>query len=77
MNGSHVAINYRVLSQKIKEEIQSQKEDRNITSRPMKVKALVHYVVSHCNIGVTEYLCNASFSSWGDAWLLETGKNTT
>ena len=77
MNGSHVAINCRVLSHKIKEEIQSQKEDRDITSRPTKVKELVHYVVSHCNIGVTEYLCNVSFSSWGDAWLLEIGKNTT
>jgi hypothetical protein len=39
----------------------------------MKVKAHVHYVVSHCNIGVTEDLFNTSFASCGDAWLLDTG----
>jgi hypothetical protein len=38
-----------------------------------KGKAHVHYVVSYCNIGVTEDLFNTSFSSWGDAWLLDTG----
>jgi hypothetical protein len=39
----------------------------------MKGKAPSHYVVSHCNIGVTEDLFNTSFASWGDAWLLDTG----
>jgi hypothetical protein len=36
-------------------------------------KAHVHYVVSHCNIGVTEDIFNTSFASWGDAWLLDIG----
>jgi hypothetical protein len=48
-----------------------QTEDKD--KYPMKGKAPVHYIVSHCNIGVTKYLFNTSFASWGDAWLLDTG----
>jgi hypothetical protein len=32
-----------------------------------------HYIVAHCNVGVTEDLFNTSFASWTDAWLLDTG----
>ena len=41
----------------------------------MKGRALesAHYIVAHCNIGVTEYLFNTSFSSWKYSWLLEIG----
>jgi hypothetical protein len=38
----------------------------------MKGKEPDHYVVSHCNIGVTEDFFNTSLSSWGDAWILDT-----
>jgi hypothetical protein len=32
-----------------------------------------HYIVSHCNIGLTKDLCNTSYTSWRDAWLLDMG----
>jgi hypothetical protein len=66
MNGSHEASDCRVPWKKIK-------EDRDRTLDLEKGKAHVHYVVSYCNIGVTEDLFNTSFASWGDAWLLDTG----
>jgi hypothetical protein len=72
MNGSHEATDWRVPRQKIKEEIQSQKEYKDRNLERVKGKSHVHYVVSHCNVGVTEYLFNTSLASWGDAWLLET-----
>jgi hypothetical protein len=72
MNGSHEATDCRVPWEKIKEK-QNQKEDRDKTSEPVEGKALAHYVVSHCNIGVIEDLFNASLSFWEDAWLLDTG----
>ena len=31
-----------------------------------------HYIISHRNIGVTEYLFNTSFTSWRYDWLLDT-----
>jgi hypothetical protein len=59
----------------IKEDRQNQKEDKGKTLESTKGKALesTHYIVSHCNIGVTEDLFNTSFASWRDAWLLDTG----
>ena len=41
---------------------------------PMKGKApeYAHYIVVHCNIGVTKDLFHTSFASWKDAWLLDT-----
>jgi hypothetical protein len=38
-----------------------------------KVLEYAHYIVNHCNIGVNEDLFNTSFSSWRDAWMLDTG----
>lgn len=32
-----------------------------------------HYVVAHCNIGVTKVLFNASLASWKDDWFLDSG----
>lgn len=41
----------------------------------MKGKApeSAHYIVFHCNIGVTKNLFHTSFASWKDAWLLDIG----
>jgi hypothetical protein len=66
---------YRVPWEKIKEDRQNKKEDKGKTSEPMKGKPLEssHYIVSHCNIGVTEYLFNTSYTPWRDAWLLDIG----
>jgi hypothetical protein len=47
------------------------KQDKYRTSNMAKGKSPVHYVVSYCNIGVTGYLFNTSFDSWGDAWILD------
>jgi hypothetical protein len=38
-----------------------------------KASESTHYIVAHCNIGVTEDLFNNSFASCRDAWLLDTG----
>jgi hypothetical protein len=59
---------------KIKDK-QDQKEDKGKASDLVKGKApeSAHYIVSHCNIGVTEDLFNTSFASWRDAWLLDIG----
>jgi hypothetical protein len=51
-------------------------EDKAKTSEPMEGKAPTHYVVSHCNIGVTEEFFNTSYGSWGDAFLLDTGETS-
>jgi hypothetical protein len=32
-----------------------------------------HYIIAHCNIGVTKDLLNTSFAYWRDALLLDTG----
>jgi hypothetical protein len=66
MNGSHEASDCKVPWQKIKEDIDK-------TSDLKKGKALVHYVVDYCNIGVTKDLFNTSLASWGDSWLLDIG----
>jgi hypothetical protein len=59
---------------KIKD-IHNQKEDQCKTLDLAKGKTpeSAHYIVSHCNIGVTEDLYNTSFASWRGAWLLDTG----
>lgn len=51
---------------------QERNEGKGKTIDKGKGKALesAHYVVAHCNIGVTEDLFNASFASWKDDWLL-------
>jgi hypothetical protein len=66
MNGSHEANDCRVPWDKIK-------DDRGKNSKSVEGKAHVHYVVSYCNIGVTEDLFNTSFYFWRDEWLLDTG----
>jgi hypothetical protein len=40
----------------------------------MEGKTPTHYIVSNCNVGVTEYLFNASLDSWGYAWILDTSE---
>jgi hypothetical protein len=72
-NGSHEATNCKFPWDKIKEDIQNHKENKGKTSELAKGKAPTHYIVSHCNIGVTEELFNTSFPSWRDAWLLDIG----
>ena len=36
-----------------------------------KAPESTHYVVAQCNIGVNEYLFNASLASWKNDWLLD------
>jgi hypothetical protein len=74
-NGSHEADDCRVPWDKIKEDRHNKKEDKGKTSEPTKGNPpeSAHYIVSHCNIGVTEDLFNTSYTPWRDAWLLDTG----
>jgi hypothetical protein len=39
-----------------------------------KAPESIHYIFSHFNVGVNEFLFNTSFSSWRDTWLLEKGE---
>jgi len=38
-----------------------------------KAPESIHYMFSHLNVGVNEFLFNTSFSLWRDTWLLEKG----
>jgi hypothetical protein len=51
----------------------SMEEDIDRTLDLVKGKALIHYVVSYYNIGVSKDLFNTSFASLGDAWILDIG----
>jgi hypothetical protein len=66
----HEAMACRVSWEKIKDKL----EDKDKILDLAKDKALksAGYIVSHCNIGVIEDLFNTSFTSWRDAWLLDT-----
>jgi hypothetical protein len=66
MNGSQEGTHCRVLWEMIK-------KGRGKTSESTEGKSPIHYVVIYCNIGVIEDIFNTSFSSWGDAWLLDIG----
>ena len=50
-------------------------EQKGKSSYKGKCKApeSTHYVVAHCNIGVTKDLFNASLASWKNDWLLDSG----
>jgi hypothetical protein len=74
-NGSHEADDCTVPWDNIKEDRRNKKEGKGKTSEPAKGNPFesAHYVVSHCNIGVTEDLFNTSYTLWKDAWLLDTG----
>jgi hypothetical protein len=65
----------RVPWDKIKEDKQNKKEDKGKPSEPTKGNPpeSSHYIVSHCNIGVTKDLFNTAYTPWKDAWLLDTG----
>jgi hypothetical protein len=62
----HEAKTCRIPWEKIKEK-QEQKEEKG------KALESAHFVIAHCNIGINEDLFKTSFSSWRDAWLLDTG----
>jgi hypothetical protein len=53
----------------------NKKEDKGKTSNQAKGKAheSTHYIVSHCNIGVTKDFLNTLFAYWRDAWVLDIG----
>jgi hypothetical protein len=51
-------------------EDQRKKNKRKIKGKTPKP---AQFVISHCNIGINEDLFKTSFSSWRDAWLLDTG----
>eukprot|EP00253_Pinus_taeda_P003798 PITA_03798 len=67
------------LAQKEKNHAQNSSRERNEgkgkTPNKGKGKApeSAHYIVAHCNTGVTEDLFNASLASWKDDWLLDSG----
>jgi hypothetical protein len=59
-NGSHKVDDYRVPWDKIKQDRQNKKEDKGKPTEPTKGNPLEssHYIVVHCNIGVTKDLFN-------------------
>ena len=73
-NGSHEANDCRVSWDKIKEDIHNKKEDKGKPTEPTKAypPKSAHYIVSHCNIGVTKDLFNTAYGPWKDTWLLAT-----
>ena len=54
---------------------QHRNQDKGKTNDKDKGKApeSAHYVLAHCNNGVTEDLFDVSFTSWRDDWLLDSG----
>lgn len=48
------------------DKIKEQEQDKN------KKPESTHFIVAHCNTTI-ENLCNTSFASWQDAWLIDTG----
>ena len=54
---------------------QQRNQDKGKTNDKDKGKApeSAHYVLAHCNNGVTEDLFDVSFTSWRDDWLLDSG----
>jgi hypothetical protein len=73
-NGSHEADDCRVPWDKIKEDRQNKKEDKGKLTEPTKGNPPESscYIIAHCNIGVTKYLFNTTYSPWKDVWFLDT-----
>ena len=68
-DGSHDASTCKLPWDIIEQEINEAKGKTNDKSKG-KASESAHYVVAHCNIGVTEDLLNSSLASQKDDWLL-------
>ena len=55
---------------KIEQQINEEIGKNNVKDKGKALES-THYVVSHCNIGVTEDLFDASLTSWRNYWLLD------
>ena len=53
-------------------EKKERKEQKGKAHQSCKDLESIHFIVSHCNIGVNEVLFNASFAYWRDTWILDT-----
>jgi hypothetical protein len=74
MNGSHEENTCRTPWENIKDK-HDMKEYKDKETNLVKGKEpeSSNYIVSHCNIGVSEYLFNTAFSFWICSWLLNIG----
>ena len=69
-NGSHGASTCKLPWDKTEPQRNQLKGKTNDTDKG-KAPQSTHYVVAQCNIGVNEYLFNASLASWKNDWLLD------
>lgn len=54
------------------EKIKEYREKQEQQGEQNKASASAHFIIVECNVGLSDLL-NTSFTSWEDAWLLDTG----